>query len=352
MGMASRIAEFLRGLFLHNTLLKLVSIAVAFALWFFVNAAERDSEGEYPIPVRLSNAPQSLMLVSPRVDEVELRVSGPRTLLSRIEGADLAVDIDVSRVRPGMTTFRVRPDQLALPRGVTPIRITPSEITLEFARVDMKRVPVELAVGGRPAGDLLITESKVTPEQVEIRGPAHMVSAIDVVKTEPIDLSEAQPGRIRRSVELELPAEYVSASSPAVHVELLLVEPVAEGTTDLIGIVVRNAVGEASVEPPQISLRVRGPRSRVEALELPNGAVYVDAEGLEPGTHRLTPLATLPAGIELARELKRVTVKIVEPAATATPAATSAAPTQSTPQPGRRDAGAEAPAHVGSGDGG
>jgi YbbR domain-containing protein len=334
LGVAARIAEFLRTLFLHNVLLKLVSIAIAFGLWFFVNAAERDSEAEYPIPVRLENAPASLMLVSPRVDEVELRVSGPRTLLNRIEGANLSVDIDLSRVRPGMTTFRVRPGQLPLPRGVTPIRMTPSEITLEFAKIATKRVPVELAVGGRPAGDLLITESKVTPEQVEIRGPELIVGDIEVVKTEPIDLSEAQPGRIKRSVELELPVEYVSASSPAVHVELRLEEPVGQGITGPIAIVVRNAVGDASVVPPQASLRVRGPRSKVEALELPNGAVYVDAQGLEPGTHRLTPLASLPAGIELAQELKQVTVKIVEIPPTATPSVAPATPTPRTPQSG------------------
>lgn len=349
MGIAARIARFLRELFLHNVLLKLVSIVIALGLWFYVNAAERDSEAEYPIPVKLSNAPTSLMLVSPRVDEVELRVSGPRTLLSRIESANLSVDIDLTRVRPGMTTFRLRPDALALPRGVTPIRMTPSEITLEFATIEMKRVPVELAVGGRPAGDLLIAQSKVTPEEVEIRGPASIVRDISAVKTEPLDLTVAEPGRIKRSVDLDLPAEFLSASSPAVHVELLLEEPVAQGETRSIAIVVRNAAGEASVTPPETTLRVRGPRSKVEALELPNGAVYVDAQGLEPGTHRVSPLATLPAGIELVRELRQVTVKIVQISPTATPSGAQA--TLGVPTP-RRSSGADGRPDVGGADGG
>jgi YbbR domain-containing protein len=325
-----------RGLFVHNFLLKLLSLAIAVGLWFFVNAAERDSEAEYPIPVRLINQPTSLLLVSPRIETVDLRVSGPPTLLDRIERADLTIDIDLARVRPGTTTFRLRPNSLALPRGVVPIRMTPSEITFEFAKVESKRVPVHLAVGGRP-GDLLITESKVTPEQVEISGPARVVRDIEVVKTEPLDLSDAAPGRIKRELSLALEGEFLTASSPTVHVDLLLEEPQEEGKTGPIAIVVRNALGEATVTPPEVTLRVKGPRSRVKALELPNGAVYVDAQGLEPGTHRLMPLATLPAGIELARELKEVRVKISEIAATMTPTAgatPAAVTTPSTPQAG------------------
>lgn len=310
MNWLGRIGDALRLLLLHNLLLKLVSIGIAVGLWFFVNAAQRDSEAEFPIGVRLNNLPPHLLLVSPRPETVDLHVSGPRTLLNRIEGSNLGVDIDLSRMRVGTTTFRLRSDTLPLPRGVTALRITPSELTLEFDRLEGKRLPVELAVDGRPAGDLRITESKVTPEEVEVRGPSRLVRELTVVKTDPLDLSDALPGRIRRELDLAVSGELLSWSSPTVHVDLLLEEPVDEAKTAPIVVVVRNAGAEARVDPPEVSLRVRGPRSRVQALELPNGAVYVDAQGLGPGWHRLQPLVSLPSGIELARELANVRVKI------------------------------------------
>ncbi len=333
-----RIGEVVRGLLLDNFLLKLLSLMMAVGLWFFVNAAERDSEAEYPIPVQLMNQPPQLLLVSPRIETVDLRVSGPRTLLDRIEGGDLSIEIDLRRVRPGATTFRMRPNSLALPRGVVPIHITPSEITLEFAKIGSKRVPVNLAVGGRP-GDLLIAESKVTPEEVEITGPASVVETIEVVKTQPLDLDDAKPGRIKREIELDPEVDLLTLSSPTVHVDLLIEEPKEEGKTDPIAIVVRNWLGEATVSPAEVTLRVKGARSKVQALELPNGAVYVDAQGLEPGTHRLKPLATLPAGIELVRELKEVRVKIIEIPPTMTPTEAIATPTAGTPAKPREDAG-------------
>lgn len=315
----------LRELFVHNAMLKLLAIGIASGLWFFVNAAQRDSESEYPIAVRLNNLPPHLMLVSPRPDTVDLHVSGPRTLLNRMEGANLGVDIDLSRMRTGTTTFRLRSDTLPLPRGVTALRITPSELTLEFDRIEGKRVPVDLAVDGRPSGDLRITESRVTPEDVEVRGPSRLVREMTAVKTDPIDLSDAIAGRIRREVDLAVSGDLLTLSSPTVHVDLLLEEPIEEGRTASIEIVVRNASADASVDPRQVALRVRGPRSRVQALELADGAVYVDAQGLGPGLHRLQPLASLPPGIELARELATVKVKISNVPYTPTPGSGAAA---------------------------
>jgi hypothetical protein len=40
----------------------------------------------------------------------------------------------------------------------------------------------------------------------------------------------------------------------------------------------------------------------MDALELHHGAVYIDADGREPGTYDVTPAVDLPAGIELVKQ--------------------------------------------------
>jgi len=319
LGWIRRLGELLRGIFVHNFLLKVLSVLIACGMWFFVNAAQRDSETELSIPVRAINQPAQLILISPRVDEVDLRVSGPRTLLSRIDPAALEVTIDLSRVRPGVTTFRLRSDRLDLPRGVTPIRMTPSELTVEFATTATKRVPVELALEGHPAGGLLIAESKVSPDEVEISGPAATVKDITVAKTVAVDLTDAGAGRMSREVELDVTGEFLTLSTPAVNVELLLQEPVEERKMKALTIVVRNADGEARVVPASIEVEVRGARSKVRGLDLPDGAVFVDASGLGPGQYELTPQIALPTGIELVRDVPAVKVEIAEKPSTETP---------------------------------
>jgi YbbR domain-containing protein len=292
----------LYGAVVHNALVKLVALLSAVGLWFFVNTAERDAEIAVPVPVELRNQPANAMLVSPRVDFIDLVVSGPRALLRRIDLRDLSVVLDLQGVRTGPTVFRITTEMLDLPRGVTVLRMTPAEVTLAFAPVLRRRVPVHVALSGRPAAGLRIGETRVAPESVEVVGPAADVEPVRVAETVPIDLEGASPGLIERDVALEAPSEYVSFSTGLVHVQVRVEEPERTRTFSDVAVDVRDAEGAARVVPPRVRLIVRGPRSSTEALELHPGAVYIDAAGRAPGVYRVAPRVDLPAGLTLVRQ--------------------------------------------------
>ncbi|MGD9763166.1 MAG: YbbR-like domain-containing protein [Candidatus Binatia bacterium] len=291
-----------RALLLHNASAKLVALISAIGLWFFVNAGERDAEMAVQVPVELHNRPPSVMLVSPRVDFIDLVVSGPRTALNRIDTEHLAVVLDLQGVRPGPTVFRIAGDMLPLPRGVTVVRMTPAEVTLSFATVLRRRVPVYVALNGRPPRGLRIAETRAAPESVEVVGPAAEVDKIRVAETEAIDLDGAEPGLLERDVPLEAPSEYVSFSAGLVHAQVRIAEPERTRTFANLPIEVRNGSERASVQPGRVRLTVRGPRSTIDALELRDGAVYIDAAGREPGAYRVAPELELPAGVALVRQ--------------------------------------------------
>jgi len=242
-----------------------------------------------------------LMLVSPRVDFIDLRVSGPRTLLGRIDRERLAIVLDVSGVRPGPAAFRILPDSLALPRGLTVARLTPSEVTLEWARTADKTVPVKLELMGTPPSDLRITDTKVAPESVNVFGPEDEVRKLKVAKTLPLDLSNAKPGLLERDLALEVPGEYASYSASLVHVQVRLEEPQETRILKNVQIVVRNSDYQANLKPSTVKITVRGPRSAVQSLELAPGAVYTDAKERGPGNYRETPSVELPAAVELVK---------------------------------------------------
>jgi YbbR domain-containing protein len=252
--------------------------------------------------LELRNIPPHLMIVSPRVDFIDLRVSGPRTLLSRIDAERLAIVLDLSGVRPGPAVFRILTEALNLPRGVAVVRVTPSEVTLDLERVARKTVAVHLTLTGKPPSGLRVTDSKVAPEVVEVIGPTDEVEQIKQAETVAIDLSQAEPGLIEREVGLETPREYVSFSASRVHAQVQLEEPEQTRAFTGVPIVVRNAVYRTTVTPATVRITVRGPRSTTELLELDHGAVYIDAAGLEPGGHTATPSVDLPADVELVKQ--------------------------------------------------
>jgi hypothetical protein len=296
------LVESLRWLLLRNAGIKLLSLLAAAGLWFFVNAGERDAEVALQVPVELHNVPPNIMLVSPRVDFIDLVVRGPRTLLNRIQPEQMSLILDLRGVRPGPAVFRILAEALDLPRGVDVVRLTPSEVTLEFAATLRRRVPVHVAFTGKPPGGLRVTATKVAPESVEAIGPAGQVEQIRAAETVPVNLDEAEAGLIERDLMLEPPREYVSFSANLVHAQVLLEEPERTRTVAKVPIVVRNCPYRTTLNPALVQITVRGPRSSMESLELDHGAVYIDATGREPGTYEMTPAVDLPADVELVKQ--------------------------------------------------
>jgi len=292
----------LRGVVLHNAATKLVSLLAALGLWLFVNFGERDTEAAFQIPLELRNIPAHLMIVSPRVDFIGLRVSGPRTLLNRIDQQHLSMVLDLSGMQPGPAVFHVRTDTLNLPRGVNVVRLTPSEVTLALARVVRKSVPVRLALTGKPPGSLRVTDIKVAPEVVEVIGPADEVAQVKVAETVPMDLGTLSAGVIERDVSLEPPREYLSFSAALVHAQVLLEEPEKSRVFKAVPVVIRNTAYRTAVTPGQLEITVRGPQSAIESLELRHGAVYIDAAERGPGRYVLAPAVDIPAEVELVKQ--------------------------------------------------
>jgi YbbR domain-containing protein len=57
--------------------------------------------------------------------------------------------------------------------------------------------------------------------------------------------------------------------------------------------------GAGAPEPATATLTVKGPQRLLHNFKVPDGAVHVDAAGLEPGTHRVPVQIDLPPTLEV-----------------------------------------------------
>ncbi|MGH7917319.1 MAG: CdaR family protein, partial [Candidatus Binataceae bacterium] len=64
---------------------------------------------------------------------------------------------------------------------------------------------------------------------------------------------------------------------------------------------VRNSGYKFKIEPRQVSVTVRGPEPELAKLDL-KGSVYVEAEGIPPGSHDVPVQVDLPEGVRLVRQ--------------------------------------------------
>jgi YbbR domain-containing protein len=291
--------ERIRQALTRNLPLKLLSLLIASSLWFFVNFGERDSEESLKVPLELRNIPANLMITSPGVDFIDVRVSGPRALLGRIDRTRLSIGLELGGVRPGPAVFRVDAASLNLPRGVEAVRINPAQLTLQLERVGHKSVPVRLRLAGKPLPDLQVADTKVSPETVQITGPALNIREVAAVNTELLDVSAATAGTIDRELWLEPAGDYISFSANRVAAQVRIEEVVASREFKGVAVDVRNANTPYRLTPDRLRFTVRGPKRLVSNLELDRGAVYIDADGIPMGQHVVKPHVELPPGVEV-----------------------------------------------------
>jgi YbbR domain-containing protein len=284
-------------LLVRNRTLKLFSLAFACGLWLFVNYGERDAEKTLVVPVELRNLPPELLVLGKRVEYVDLRVSGPGTLLSQLNSK--RITLDLIGVRPGPSSFRINAELLSLPRGVKALRISPSVIDLEIAHILKRRLPVRLDLLGKPPYGYTLGEIEVTPNSVEVTGPAPLVEKLEAVVTDRIDLSQISES-LNRDVPLREPeGELVTYSLERVHARIEVQEAVVMREFRRVKIAVKNAAFRAVPTPFLAEVAVRGPQILVEKLRFNNGEIFVDASGLEPGVSTLPVTVVVPPRVEV-----------------------------------------------------
>lgn len=312
-----------RAAFTRNLALKALSLVIAFALWLFVNFGERDTEAAVQVPLELRNIPNGLVVTGPRVDSIDLRLIGPRTLLGRVDRDNLSIDLDLQGVRPGPAVFSVDRDRLNLPRGVRVVRINPAQVTLELERMITKSLPVELRIGSPPSSDFTISQTGVVPDQVTVTGPASAVRDMDVVETDPVNLNDANPGRIERSVTLQPGADGTVLSLNAVMVQIEIADIAVTHKFDDAPVQVRAPSGRAAVRPQTVAITVEGPKRLLRGLAEESIVAWVEVPEQGPSSLQVEPVVALPAGVRLVNMIPRqVAVQLLAAAPTPTAPAT------------------------------
>ena len=92
--------DWLRDRLLANWGLKLVSLLIAFLVWFFVVGQEQREE-HFKFRLLLEHTPETLVVTSRVPETVNVRLLGPRTLLSNVRARVLSVPLDLSGMQQG-----------------------------------------------------------------------------------------------------------------------------------------------------------------------------------------------------------------------------------------------------------
>jgi YbbR domain-containing protein len=266
--------------FTDNLGLKVTALGLSILLFYLVHSDVDAQRAIYVDVVALLPPPGSgKTLISELPAQVKVTLRGSRSKLSSLSRDELGpIQLDLREAADG--PYYLDASLVDAGSNVQVVEILPSSVQLSWAVESEKRVPIEVALDGKPGKGLeLAGAPQVEPGFVTLRGPEGMLSGIKSVSTETLSLARFELGAYKRRVPLEPPPEHVVyvESNTAAEVTFSISPAVAERTFRRLEVA---AVGEGRSElrPDRVSVTLRGPHELLEELEPEALVPYVELD--------------------------------------------------------------------------
>jgi YbbR domain-containing protein len=272
-------------------------------------------EAEFFIPVEISGIPSELTVTGSHLKGIEVRVRGPKSALETLAKLKPKYLLDLSGAGVGVKTIYFDQHRIALPKGVTIIKITPELLTIRIENEIKKELPVIISLSGKPASGFIVAGAVAKPLSSVLRGPQNILGPMEKVLTKPIDI-KGMSESFKKEIVLDLAEDLeVISASKVVFAEIFIEEKIAAKLYHDIPVEGRDTQYRYSVSPPGVNIEVKGPVNVLEKLYAEKGIkVYVDLKGLKPGMYVRRASIALPLKTTLINaEPEIFTVKIYNP---------------------------------------
>ena len=302
-----------------NWVLKLVSLFFALFLWYFV-VGEDKVDMNVTLPVEIVNLPRDLIISNQFKKQIEVTISGQRSLIRSMTEQHISRSIDLSKATPGTIVIQNDPDSISLPRGLSILRVQPPTLTLLLDRLIQKELPIKPILVGKVHKDFRLDSVTVDPLTLKISGPQAILDQEENLRTLPIVINGLSESTVKQ-VSLALKHEISDLiGEPVVAVRLNLSALKKEMKFTDIPIDFEHDKGKQTemiyrLSPPTVSIKAEIPQGMIRK---PNGLkslfqAKIRPETLQPGSLKLKVLVEAPSQIKIISvSPDTVTLKISE----------------------------------------
>jgi len=267
----------------RNWPFKLLSVALAFALWVAVTG-ENVIVQDYDVPLEIALGDGYTLVGSPP-DRGDVRLRGPETLLRQINPLrhEMELMLDLSEATSGERTIQLGPDNLlGLPRGVEIARIVPNRLSLLVDEQMQRTLPVEPSFMGDPPSGYSLYGARVTPETLTVVGPKSKVETLARMGTDPIPLENRMEPFVARVGAVPESPEIRVLDSRLLTVKVEVDVSPTEAVFESVPVVLTGQAYEATLRPTTLRVVLTGPPALLEAIALEQVRAVVDVSGLAP----------------------------------------------------------------------
>jgi len=155
---------------LKDWMLKFISICLAVVLWYYVGGEDRVDKNVM-IPIEIINLPRDLVISSQFKKEIEVTLSGPRSLINELVSRAVTRQVDLSDATAGTMVIENSNQHIPVPRGITVQRVQPASIILSLDKLIHKQFPVAARTVGQLAKGYYLKNLITDPDAITITGP-------------------------------------------------------------------------------------------------------------------------------------------------------------------------------------
>jgi len=200
--------EKIRARLLRNFWPKLVTVSLVLVCWLVITV-KQGGIVSVTVPIKFHNLPDDVVLLKSVPEDVEVQLNVFSSLIPSPRQLDIVADINLAKLREGLSTLPIRTDDFKLPLGVVITSVKPSSVRIHADRKIRKELRVRVKTIGRLPAKARLRKFQVEPEMVTVEGPASVMSHLEDVETEPLDLATLSRNEVIEK-PLQRPAPMVS----------------------------------------------------------------------------------------------------------------------------------------------
>jgi YbbR domain-containing protein len=277
------------------------------------------------VTIDTGTPPAGLQLGEAVIDPAEVIVSGPTTAVNQVAEVKVIAPIDAS----GIDIDReFQPRALdASGEVVTGIELDPPTVHVTipvYTNKETRTIPVNPVITGTPGEGFRLAAVQVEPLVVVVEGDGEQLADLPSADTVPVAISGATRD-VTSEVALALPTG-VTSTTATVRV-VVTIEPVTETRSYVAGL---RLFGQKpgftyAATPLTVLLTLFGSTADLDTLGAAPIVVGVNVADLEPGSHEVAVVPSLPSGVTVAAISPETVTIVVAEVPSPTPAPTSSA---------------------------
>ena len=297
----------------HNWGLKLISLVIAFLLWFFVVSTDdpKDTQTYANIQVTLTNTElldneNKVYEVLDNTDVVRVSVRAPKSVFTRLRASDIVAEADMSK----LTDINTVAITCKIPNfDVESVTPNHDSVKLSIEEKSSKWVLVQYNLTGEVAEGYMVSGVELDQNAIEVSGPKSVIDSISYALVE-MDISGASSNRTANveSVLLDKDGNRVESKSLVntgtyIHmdVEVLATKEVPV-ELNVVGVPMEGYLTTGVVECSTETVKIAGTASALSAVsKISIPAEELDITGAAGNVVTVVNLKDyLPANVRLA----------------------------------------------------